>query len=109
MQHLSSQRIAPTGPGEPQTAWNGQENPHSSHFTPSSPLRGGDDGDDDDDGAVGSEKKGNLGSLAGMDELEHQFGRLIVDKSNGESRYVSNETLAELGDQVSSIFSSRLL
>jgi hypothetical protein len=36
--------------------------------------------------------------------LDYQFGRLVVDRNNGTSRYVNHRVLTDLGDQVNFLF-----
>jgi hypothetical protein len=39
--------------------------------------------------------------------LEHQFGRLVIDRSHGTSRYLNHPSITELGVQVNYFSSSR--
>jgi hypothetical protein len=39
--------------------------------------------------------------------LEHQFGRLVVDRSHGTSRYLNHQSMAELGFQVNYVSCGR--
>jgi hypothetical protein len=49
--------------------------------------------------------KGSVSPKATSSTLEGQFGRLVVDRNSGTSRYVNHQVLTELADQVYFILS----
>lgn len=93
VQHLSAQTT-----GEPQTGENHRESSERIESPPfTNPVPPHSQRSEED---VHPSEQSNP---PGTEALEHQFGRLLVDRGSGESRYVSNQTLIDLGDQVCGI------
>ncbi|KAJ5984453.1 hypothetical protein N7481_006552 [Penicillium waksmanii] len=47
--------------------------------------------------------KGSVSPKATSSTLEDQFGRLVVDRNSGTSRYVNHQVLTELADQIKEV------
>jgi hypothetical protein len=43
------------------------------------------------------------GQENGIPDLQHRFGRLVIDRNHGTSRYVNHRVLTDLGDQVNHV------
>lgn len=89
-----------------------EESPESSHTATSGPLKAPVDveaeAEEEAEEEVEEEGTGIHGGHASLapapgtleNTLGHQFGRLVIDRSSGTSRYVDHRVLTDLGDQV---------
>lgn len=85
-----------------------EETPESSHTATSGPLKAPVDVEAEAEEEVEEEGTGIHGGHASPapppgtleNTLGHQFGRLVIDRSSGTSRYVDHRVLTDLGDQV---------
>lgn len=112
VQKLGAQNVAADIPVDSLEDQNIEEPPESSHTAASWPSKtpasleaeaeeeAEEEVEEEETGIHGDQISPAPAPSTSESTLGHQFGRLVVDRSNGTSRYVSHRVLADLGDQV---------